>query len=85
MKKVNLIRGIPNVTVVRWNLFSDAVVSAFVIVTSTLFPGNTLHRVFIKERMGLWTLWIAACNAMMTKGIYYEKLSTFNVLDSIYW
>lgn len=39
---------------------------AFVIIATTLVPGNALHGVFIKVGLSWWTLWIAACNTIMT-------------------
>ena len=56
----NIVRDLPSVTVVGWNMFTDAVMGAFVIIASTLIPGDTFHSVFIKEGLGLGTLWIAA-------------------------
>lgn len=53
---------VPCVTVVGWNLLSYVVVNPLFIVTPALVPGNTLHRIFIKKRLVLGTLWIAACN-----------------------
>lgn len=58
----NVTLYIPGVTVVGWNLLSNVVVNSFVIKTSALIPGNTRHCIFIKERFGSGTLWIAACS-----------------------
>lgn len=57
---MNLSSDVPSVTVVGWNRLTNAVMVAFVIVASTLVPGNTLHCVFIKKWLGVRTLWITA-------------------------
>lgn len=42
---------------------------AFVIIAATLVPGNAFHVVFVKVGLGWGTLWIAACNTIITNGL----------------
>lgn len=53
---------IPFITVFCFNFILNVIVVAFAIIAATLFPRDTLHCVFIKERPFWGTLWVAACN-----------------------
>lgn len=54
--------NVPIIAVLWLGLFTNVVMVSFAIVAATLFPGDALHAVFIKE--GLWwrTLRVAACS-----------------------
>lgn len=53
---------IPFITVFCFNFILNVIVVAFAIIAATLFPRDTLHCIFIKERPFWGTLWVAACN-----------------------